>query len=566
MVSIIKVPGISFQQRGVLNINNCEPAENDNPPLSPEQGGLQGSIGQVFDCTAFSAGPAPTEDVPDAGEYDYFPDAEDLPDTIEVDVTGDGEADLEVTDIADIPEDGVIVEDGDTPEVDEDGDTVPDGDADVVEDGEVSGPCDNAPFVDPIPAYPSIGEINVPLDPTLILNGADAVDVDPGDRIVSYNFIVSINPDLSSPVINVTDLSASEYPVPAGALADATTYYWAMEAVDTCGRVTRSAIWNFTTLNTCAAYPSVDTDFTAGTLSGVVASLGSLRLAQDGTAWSYGYEGDVSPADVGWELVNGAGSDTPLGGELIFNTMGSDGVRYYQRSGGFDPAVGSVVEIRPSIDDSDGGGYLYLLMRDGSRFLALNIYSDHIVESNSGMSYFFPLPGPGMHTYRVEFKGDDFRVYMDGDLTPVIDGTGRSLEPAGGINDLRFGDPTSSGDIAARIDYIRSYNLGDQLPYASPGSYESAPVDTGIIAIDHTGETMGWSPLSAAGTVTIAVRAADDLTALASAPWSAELTDNPATIPAGIVGRYLQWRVTLTAPDPTTTPVVDEVTVTRTCP
>lgn len=568
MVSIIKVPGMMFQQRAVLNINNCEPAENDNPPPTPSEGGLQGSIGQVWNCTAFSAGPAPDEDVTDAGDYDYFPDVEDQPDTIEVDVDGDGEADLEVTDEADIPEDGVIVEDGDTPDVDEDGDADVDEDGDIVpetEDGEVAGPCDHAPFVDPLPFYPTRGATDVALSPSLTLDWPDGAEVDPGDSIVSYNLIVSANPDLSSPIINVTDLPASEYPVPAGVLADATTYYWAMEAVDTCGRTTTSPIWDFTTVRTCLPYSFTDTDFTTGTLSGgAINAAGTLSLAEDSTAWTGRYEGDVLPTAVGWTPVGSAGSATPSGGELTINTLGSNGGRYYEINPAFDNALGSVVETRLSVDGSDGGGMLYLSMADGRRALDFNIYGDQIIETNSVMSYPFPAPGPGLHTFRIEFRGDDFRVFMDGNTTPVIDGTGRSFADGGGASFIRFGDQTGAPDINARVDYLYSYNLGDKIPYLSSGTFESTPVDTGMLDNDLTGSTIGWNPASAPGAVSVAVRAGNssDLTAV---PWLAELTNNPAIL-STLNGQYIQWRMTLTAPSSSVTPVVEDVSGGSICP
>ncbi|MBI5699328.1 hypothetical protein HZC35_03335 [Candidatus Saganbacteria bacterium] len=580
MVAIVKVPGMMFQQRAVT-ISQGEPAENDNPPPSPSEGGLQGSIGQVWQCTAFSAGPAPTEDVQDAGDYDYFPDAEDQPDTIEVDVDGDGEADLEVTDEADIPDEGVIVEDGDTPDVDEDGDgevdvdedgdTVPDGeDADVAEDGEVSGPCDHAPFVDPLPFYPARGATDVALSPSLTFDWPDGAEVDPGDSIASYNLIVSVNPDLSSPVINVTGLPSSEYPVPAGALADATTYYWAMEAVDNCGRVTRSTIWDFTTVRTCLPYTFIDTDFTTGALSGgAINDVGTLRLAEDTSAWTGRYEGDVLPEAAGLTRT-GTFSTAPAsdGDILTAGTLGTDALGYYETNAGLDNATGWVVEARVRIDGQDGITPPYnvgftLRADDGRRALEFRIdggSSGQVCEPfNTGGCY--PIT-TGFHTYRIESQGDNFILYVDGLL--AIDGTGMSGSGTSGTNHIRIGDQITNPDSSFSIDYVRWYNLDDQIPYVSPGAYEGATVDTGMVDNDLTGSAVSWNPASIPGAVSVAVRAGNspDLTAV---PWSAELTDNPAMLPM-LNGQYIQWRATLTAPSPAVTPVIEDVSGGTICP
>jgi hypothetical protein len=218
------------------------------------------------------------------------------------------------------------------------------------------------------------------------------------------------------------------------------------------------------------------------------------------------------------------------------------------------------------VSDNQGmAAALDVMVRDNSdhqvdlRFLN-EASPPQIREANTGE--FYPMDTTSdYNTYRIVMNAGSYQILVNG--VPQISGSAATVVGTPGVS---FFDFTGVDDSQAQWDYICWHPGGSTLPYASPHSFEGAPIDTGAAANGHEGATISWNPASAAGTVTIAVRAADSLADLATASWSAELTDNPATIPAGVIGRYLQWRITLTAPVPTTTPVVDQVAGSRICP
>ncbi|HLL66362.1 MAG TPA: carbohydrate binding domain-containing protein [Micromonosporaceae bacterium] len=71
----------------------------------------------------------------------------------------------------------------------------------------------------------------------------------PAARAAYYTLVVSTNPDLSNPTINLTGLSDTSYTPPAR-LAPNTTYYWSVSAVNITGTtVATNAVASFTTFD-----------------------------------------------------------------------------------------------------------------------------------------------------------------------------------------------------------------------------------------------------------------------------------------------------------------------------
>jgi hypothetical protein len=244
---------------------------------------------------------------------------------------------------------------------------------------------------------------------------------------------------------------------------------------------------------------------------------------------------------------------------------GTDSAGYYSIDPGF--AIGSVVEMRARIERQEGitpwnvSGF-DLNLADGARALNFRLYTDRICDPVDLMACSPTFDATTFHNYRVGFSGDDYRLYVDNVL--ALDGTGRSTYP-GSVSYIRMGDQTAGADSVSEVDYAYAYNLGDRLPFVSPGNYVSAPIDTGADDTPHAGTTVTWMPdPPMAGTISFSARSANTLVDLATAPWTAETIDNPAVLPA-ITGRYLQWRITLTAIPPTETPVVDQVVVDHSC-
>jgi len=97
----------------------------------------------------------------------------------------------------------------------------------------------------------------VSLTPTL--DWANSADPDTGDS-VTYRVQVDNNSDFSSPVVNQSGLTVSQYTVPTP-LAYETLYYWRAIASDTCATpntTPSTSTYSFTTTDagTCTTYPS----------------------------------------------------------------------------------------------------------------------------------------------------------------------------------------------------------------------------------------------------------------------------------------------------------------------
>ena len=99
--------------------------------------------------------------------------------------------------------------------------------------------------------------------------------------------------------------------------------------------------------------------------------------------------------------------------------------------------------------------------------------------------------------------------------------------------------------------------------YISPGTIASQVWDTGVPGA--TWDGLFWDEILPGGTsIIFEVRASDTLFAKdtpdATLPWTSVGGIFPVTsgLPSG---RYMQWRATLTTPDTSETPVLEEVRV-----
>jgi hypothetical protein len=320
----------------------------------------------------------------------------------------------------------------------------------------------------------------------------------------------------------------------------------------------------------CVPYTIFDTDFTTGTPSGVVASGGSISSPEDSSVLTHGYDGNVLPPAAGWS-PGGAFVSPPTvsGGILSESTLGSDGAGYYQynTTGIFDNVRGTVVDARiqvPSQDDTSSGAGFSFEVADGRRLITFDFYGDRICDANTGECTTILIPTvdtTSYHTYRVGFAGNDYKLYVDGELG--IDGTGDSMTGAGGINHVLFGDIYPLPDSSANIDYVDWYGGDDTIPCLAPVTYvqdsTTGTINTGIADYNHSGTSIGWNPTSSTA-VSASVRASNNCLDLSSAAWVG-LSGNPAVVLGTVAGQCLQWMLTFSG-----CATVDEVSGGNTCP
>ncbi len=435
--------------------------------------------------------------------------------------------------------------------------------------GDAGGVCDNPPTA-PTLSAPADNATNVSIKPAF--TWVAGTDPDTGDT-VDNNLQVCADSACASVVLNKPGLGVgvTNYtPSAAEALANNTPYWWRVLSVDKCPTSTASLIRKFTTEKMCVPWSILETDFTSGTATDLTVNGGSVSLAEDSSAWTVQYDGSVLPdaATPAWTPNGTTTSNSVLAGEFTLYSLASNLTDYYSIFPTFNNAVGGKVRTRLKINGMDEAsspntlGYA-VRIADGSRAVDFTFFSTAICEPiNTGNCFTVPGGTSTYHNYDIEFKGNDYRVYVNGAM--ALDGTGVSLSGAGGQNYLRFGDHATNPDVSATMDYLYYYNAGDKLPTKSKGTYVSAPpIDSGATDNDFGGGSLGWLPSTAPGAVSLAVRSGNSAD-LSAAPWSSEYATNPALLPAGTLGRYMQWRLTLNGPSSTLS--VDEVDGSKTCP
>ena len=272
-----------------------------------------------------------------------------------------------------------------------------------------------------------------------------------------------------------------------------------------------------------------------GSMSGIAPSTakvhwstdgGATWLSSGGTGWQCRYEGGVLPSAAvpGWTVVEGsevwASVDSGILRVNDTGTVSGDKIKW-SRNWGASPATGTTVITRARCA-SHGPDTTYtgnIMVEDGSRKESLKILTDRIETGESGQTYF--LDGTAWHVYRMTTEGTEFKVYVDEDPTPVLQGT---MGTTTSTNRVMFGSGSSTGTQDIYFDYVRYTSNGALLPGEGGGSgtlwtclYEGdvvpsgavpewtvaegsevwASVDSGILRVNDTGTVSGdkikWS-------------------------------------------------------------------------
>jgi hypothetical protein len=155
---------------------------------------------------------------------------------------------------------------------------------------------------------------------------------------------------------------------------------------------------------------------------------------------------------------------------------------------------------------------------------------------------------------KLVIYGSTFKIYSNDNLKSTVTNT-------------QYPDPGEIGlanhyGAYARFDNVRVRKYV-QPAYQSSGTIASQVRDTGVAGARWDG--LFWDEILPSGTnITFEVRASDTLftkdTPDATLPWTSVGGISPVTsgLPSG---RYMQWRATLTTPDTSETPVLEEVRV-----
>jgi len=271
--------------------------------------------------------------------------------------------------------------------------------------------------------------------------------------------------------------------------------------------------------------------------------------------WSQYGSGTVQIADDGGNsvLLKTANND-PSGGYSLFNNGSLSDFEAVLRTKRINETGGT--QNRYGIEDSSFNGY-------GPRMYDFNsLPSIFAIERRTGgLSTDLVIKSTSAYEWdtwmTVKFRKSGSILEFE-----LYDSTGSLVESIATSNSLynSFDRFVVHGGWEFYTDDIRVRKY-IQPAYSSPGTIASQVLDTG--AIGATWDALFWDEtLQASTDITFEVRASDTafLKDAATPSWTSVGGTSPVT--SGLpLGRYMQWRATLTTSDPSETPVLHEVRV-----
>ena len=144
------------------------------------------------------------------------------------------------------------------------------------------------PPAPPVLATPANGSTGVATNPTLTWNASTGA--------TSYHLQVSTDPNFGTTVVDQGGIATTSYT--AGGLASSTTYYWHVNASNSGGTSSYSAVWNFTTgAPTLTISPNVAA-LTFTRTQQFTANIGNVIWLVDGVAGGSASTGTISPSGL----------------------------------------------------------------------------------------------------------------------------------------------------------------------------------------------------------------------------------------------------------------------------
>ncbi len=250
-----------------------------------------------------------------------------------------------------------------------------------------------------------------------------------------------------------------------------------------------------------------------GSLSGINPTSAAVYWSTDGgTTWSQSggmlwdgqYEADVLPSAAlpPWSVTEGNESLGSVSAGILHvsDTSTASGSKVkWARSWNASASTGTTVLARARCTAVGGDTTLLgnLFVEDGAHREQFKIMPDRLVAMELGVTHL--LDGTQWHLYRVTTKGNQFKVYVDEDPTPVLTG---ALATASTQNRVLFGSGASAGTQEIDFDYVRYTAVGDLPPGQGDGGGPVQVVCSGAFG-DDRGVIAAYSiPLSrGSGTV-----------------------------------------------------------------
>lgn len=177
-----------------------------------------------------------------------------------------------------------------------------------------------------------------------------------------------------------------------------------------------------------------------------------LAVAAD-SEWTMTYTMDSLPPVGSW--FGGTARATIEDGVLrIVDDSDAPGSAYlYQIEWGADPVSEAIAEVRMKVVSSEGDAGVTLGVSNGVHEEGIRFHTNRLQLAYAGSTHRMDTTD-AFHVYRVTIRGNDLKVFVDGQL--AIDATGRFIhETYQGRNQLAFGSASSSAKGESLWDWVR---------------------------------------------------------------------------------------------------------------
>jgi hypothetical protein len=195
----------------------------------------------------------------------------------------------------------------------------------------------------------------------------------------------------------------------------------------------------------------------------------ALDVPADSSLWAGKYEGNVLPTSDGWTTTGStetfmADHSSVSGGVLNVNTIGTDGLGWYTKTGtGIDFDKGFAIEAKVSNNAFEGNGSFGIVaVATNGKYMNLDLRAIRASIVNNYWIDYVPVDESyaGYHTVRVEFEGSTVTAWVNGVLATANGGAFSYPQTMAWWGDtdpdqIYWGDMTAGADTNMDVDYIR---------------------------------------------------------------------------------------------------------------
>lgn len=204
--------------------------------------------------------------------------------------------------------------------------------------------------------------------------------------------------------------------------------------------------------------------------------LSAVALAK-AESWQAMYDGGFARGIAGWssELTRSEKTGEGLRVADLSTQKGSG--RFYELDWHVNPGQGATVEARLKSVSCSAPWGVALLVSDGVHEAGVTFFPDRVALTTAELSAPFHTAG-AFHTYRVQIRGKDIKVWADETL--LLDGTGKFTVAANrNRNKIGFGCASSSATGEAIWQIVRFQGGKIELPQADKPDVAGLEVQIG---------------------------------------------------------------------------------------